>query len=691
MNPQQGPYWSALVGEDWPEVDPQQWRDMAAQARAAAKKLRTGYHDGEMAKARKNFDESVQDSAGLQVVRENMAAQHQGTAATADALLATADTFDKFADLVNRNRNTVLDIVEEAMRRIEEAELLDDGSQPAEPQPPQPGVIEPDVEDEPPPPAGPTQAQAIEAIVAEARAQIAEAANIAVEETAAAGQPALVAAAKLAPAQQKPSHTPATNTPLKPTNTNTTLPHSAIAADDHGQAEPDPPQHDSSQQGSGTGGAPMAGFLPMARGMAGMQGQFRQVNTSGPPPPTLDRLDESGTARLQEAVGKAAREAQTPSFVVGEQLNRDLVFARTILAAILAAVWARPLGSQSALELGLAVSVMRGPGGAYSFVTSNEGRGWLPSGVYLPRELALPWNYEGLPARASDAWEGVADPARVLVEFAHAWTPNSGASLTALASTQEISPHLKVAVGNAGVQGGVTVTPGLPNLSAAASGLLDRYALANAVSSSGALDDPAGPPDTTPDMPDEFLEGAVSAAAVALGEPGSSTTIADERVGLAVEAHLRTVPFVGEELERRVGEVANSRELRANMLTALQAGKTVPPQWWEDLSRADFMIETAMDFERVDTARADIGDVRLDQTSAGYLRGLVFERRCNEMVMLLAQPDSAQSRRDLAYAHRQLVRHPVFPPAPTKAAQPTAVRAAVVQAAPNQPPAPPPR
>jgi hypothetical protein len=39
---------------------------------------------------------------------------------------------------------------------------------------------------------------------------------------------------------------------------------------------------------------------------------------------------------------------------------------------------------------------------------------------------------------------------------------------------------------------------------------------------------------------------------------------------------------------------------------------------------------------------------------------MIFERRCNELVLLLADEPERQSLRDAIYAHEQIVEHPQF-------------------------------
>lgn len=64
-------------------------------------------------------------------------------------------------------------------------------------------------------------------------------------------------------------------------------------------------------------------------------------------------------------------------------------------------------------------------------VTSDRGRGWMPPNAVLPANIELPWRH---PEAAQ--WEGLLDPARVIVEYAAA----IGGTLTALASTMFSPP-----------------------------------------------------------------------------------------------------------------------------------------------------------------------------------------------------------------------------------------------------------
>lgn len=69
-------------------------------------------------------------------------------------------------------------------------------------------------------------------------------------------------------------------------------------------------------------------------------------------------------------------------------------------------------------------------------VTTDRGRGWMPAGTVLPANVELPWKHQ-----AAARWEGIFDPARVIVEY----TAAVGGALTALASTHFTAPR---SVGN---------------------------------------------------------------------------------------------------------------------------------------------------------------------------------------------------------------------------------------------------
>ncbi|MFF2554709.1 type VII secretion target [Nocardia sp. NPDC058058] len=318
------------------------------------------------------------------------------------------------------------------------------------------------------------------------------------------------------------------------------------------------------------------------------------------------------------AVAAATNRESGPGHVVNEAVNEDLVIARTLLAAVLGAM------DEPIIGLTWAVSVMRGPSGIGLFLTSNEGRGWLPAGLYLPREVSTPWLWdEMLESGRTDPWEGVADPARVLAEFALAWGPGTESTLTALVSSGAIDSSLRTQLPDTAVEGMVPPAYDV-DLRIASAGTADRLALAASLStleSSGAIADSA---------------------------------ILGHRVQLAEQAHSE----VGRAISSPV-EAAGVRALRGRILTLVHAGQQVPAQLWQELRDADDLLAAGMLSRRVDAGRVDLGQLRVEDQSEA-LRAMVFERRCTELTLLLADQPTRQSLRDALYAHEQIVRHPLF-------------------------------
>ncbi|MEU2101708.1 hypothetical protein [Nocardia sp. NPDC019255] len=339
--------------------------------------------------------------------------------------------------------------------------------------------------------------------------------------------------------------------------------------------------------------------------------------------------EDDGDESIRTAVGAAMVSAAAPAFVLGERVDGDLVLARTLLGGILAA------GGDAVLGLGWAVSVMRNPSGITAFVTSNEGRGWLPAGLFLPRELSTPWVWEV----AENAWEGVADPARVLAEFGIAWGRKSGARLTAVASSVEVDAGLRRQLGEVPIEGSVAASSAM-DFSAPKPTLADRLELVGA---------PA------------LVRRAVTTPEAEIGV---------RRWELASDAHVR-VHKAGLGSPAALGAPA----ARERILGALRRGREVPQEWWDELRDADDLLTASMLSRRADVSRVALGELRADHaegrsaSEAGALRAMVFERRCDELVLLLAQDATRQSMRDAVYAHAQIVGHPAFvAPAPAPAA-----------------------
>jgi hypothetical protein len=348
---------------------------------------------------------------------------------------------------------------------------------------------------------------------------------------------------------------------------------------------------------------------------------------------SADPESVNGGDILHNALGGAIAAAAAPAFEVGgERVDPDLVLACTILGGMLSAL------ESSWTGVAYAVSVMRYPGGVRAFVTSNEGRGWLPAGVYLPRAIAIP----GQVASANySVWEGISDPARVLAEFALTWGARSGARLSALASSLSIEPDLRRALGEAPMAGQVPASAAMP-LHVPGSGLVDRLGLIGA-----------------PRLVDRI-------------ERVPGYLIAASCVELARDAHERVGRFA-----ERGAETLGAPELRERVLAAVRGGREVPAQWWEELRDIDDLLAATILARRTDVSRVPLGELRSERSTRSApeltaLRTMVFQRRCNELALMLALSPDRQLLRDAVYAHGQIVDHPVLTTAPPAAvADPT--------------------
>jgi hypothetical protein len=99
------------------------------------------------------------------------------------------------------------------------------------------------------------------------------------------------------------------------------------------------------------------------------------------------------------------------------------------------------------IELGFpvdwAVGVFRREGGMDKVVISNEGSGYVPRGVFLPRETRLLVTDPLVDTDFRDTWFGCPDPARVLVEYSKLRV-EGGWALEAAATTGPVD-HLRIA------------------------------------------------------------------------------------------------------------------------------------------------------------------------------------------------------------------------------------------------------
>ncbi|MFB8005993.1 hypothetical protein [Nocardia sp. NPDC056000] len=321
-------------------------------------------------------------------------------------------------------------------------------------------------------------------------------------------------------------------------------------------------------------------------------------------------------AAFHTAVGAAMAAAAAPSFVLGDRVDGDAALARTLLRSILAVVDCSPIAPA------WAVAVARHASGISAFVTSNEGRGWLPAGLYLPRTVSTPWVWQ---AARDAAWEGVADPARVLIEFGRAWGRTSGAEVSAVASSLPIDPILRSTLPSVRFEGEVGPAPEL-NLGTPAPDRRDRLEVA-----------------ASPRLLDRVA---------AVQEP----TIALRSAELARDAHTRVTRAIPDPVH-----AMGTPELRRRILTALRNRTPVANDWWEELRDADDLLAASMVERRLDVSRVPLGELRFDENGgSAILRDMQLQRRCDELVLLLAETPDRQCLRDAVYVHAHLTEHPLI-------------------------------
>ncbi|MGW5387315.1 type VII secretion target [Nocardia sp. NPDC003963] len=383
--------------------------------------------------------------------------------------------------------------------------------------------------------------------------------------------------------------------------------------------------------GAASGGPAGAGTAPLGGAMVGGPpgaGSSDDRGSATAPPTGANAQDGTpvpvvgGPTPFNSAVDSAKDKEAEPAYIVGDAVNEDLVIAKTLLGAVLAAT--------DTVGTTWAVAVLRGPAGAGLFITSNEGRGWLPAGLFLPRQVSTPWLWDELLGADGDIaapWEGISDPARILVEFGRAWGGKANAVLSALASSGPIDPGLQSRLSDVAMQGLVEAGSEL-DLRAATPDTTDRLGLTGSVP---ALESVAAIPDAQ--VHRRCLELALDAHA---------------QVGRSVPVHFDT---------------SGARAIRDRILARVDAGEEVPQSWWDELRDADDLLAAEMISQRIDVARVDLGAIRVDDEVTA-LRAMVWDRRCNELVALLAEEPSRQVLRDAVYAHCAILDHPLFVAAP---------------------------
>ncbi|WP_246349803.1 hypothetical protein [Nocardia barduliensis] len=265
-------------------------------------------------------------------------------------------------------------------------------------------------------------------------------------------------------------------------------------------------------------------------------------------------------------------------------------------------------------------------------VTSTEGRGWLPPGLFLPVEVVVPWRWDsilGTEGRETiAALEGITDPARMLAEFVRLVSRRRPGRLSALVSSTSIPDDLRTALGDdVAIEDRVPAAESAVDLASPGVGLVDRLELAGS---------------------DESL---IEASAV----PEAEIRAKCIELARAADARVRTaISGIG-------GEVSFHR---TRVLDALHAGLPIPASWWDEIRVGDAMTAAALQSRRIDVSHIPVGGVPLDVPGAEIQRSMAFERRADELLLLLAEgePDR-QILRDALYTYSQITEHPLLPAA----------------------------
>ncbi|WP_342314661.1 hypothetical protein LIX17_25795 (plasmid) [Mycobacterium avium subsp. hominissuis] len=243
-------------------------------------------------------------------------------------------------------------------------------------------------------------------------------------------------------------------------------------------------------------------------------------------------------------------------------------------------------------------------------LTSDRGRGWIPAEAFVPADVMSPWSHED-----SWRWEGLLDPARVIVEFAAA----AGGQLTALATTFSSAP---------------AVAAGVP------------WALVDGT-------DRAHP---------ELLSGPV-------------VTRFELQVSTERRRAVKTITDSVKQREQvlwlafSADEKAGSSPTRLRMLTTFrdQLSRIDNARWvaalpWEPLEEEHHQLCVQERAARVDVRDVPVGQV---DTEGGAGRALLAQAYATEAVMALRNPVALRALADATYSWSMLLDNQASEPAPT--------------------------
>lgn len=324
-----------------------------------------------------------------------------------------------------------------------------------------------------------------------------------------------------------------------------------------------------------------------------------------------------------------------PSLVVGEDGEDDLTLARTLLSAVLFAV------GDTAPGVEWATAVVRVGRRAIIALTSTEGRGWLPPGLFVPSEVLIPWRWDSLldneGRTAITAFENNPDPAGFLADFGRHISRTKRGRLRALASSASVDDSVRGALGReVAIADEVPARETAVDLSCPGVGLADR------------LD---------------------------MGGSAASRHRATEIADTDIRSACLQLAHAADELVRQVVPPASpaisaQRAWRHHVLESLHAGHEVPTGSWRNNPAAEqhnTAAPTAV-FAPPAVSRQALASPAVSagvaQRSSGtdLERGRTFERRADELIsLLLAGKGDRQMLRDILYAYDQIAAHPQLP------------------------------
>jgi hypothetical protein len=260
-------------------------------------------------------------------------------------------------------------------------------------------------------------------------------------------------------------------TPANPTGTSATETSALSAPVSPASGQTITPASSASAPAPATGGIPMAGGMPMAGGVptaapaaAAAGGALPAFNSDAAPRPVTPASGTSAPALPPLAPGAASATSASvgavPPGVVGPGvgaaagagIGMKSAAPDPMLEAATQLVYQLVHASRLYGCLDWCVGVFKTPSGPDFVVVSNEGAGYVPPGVFLPRTARMLFADSALPPEFAARWFGWVNPAQTMVAYAaQRGLRNPNVELYALAVSTDHGGSAGVAA-NAGVR-----------------------------------------------------------------------------------------------------------------------------------------------------------------------------------------------------------------------------------------------